>query len=445
MRDADRLDITGQAIPREFINRTLSLLRWLILGSILFITILWPFTTRTGHQVWQLIVLFMLYNLGIEFIRRLVPRLRSFGTIAIVDIVATAMVFYLDYEPGGPLFVLFYLGLICAALNLSTRGTLLYTLAVTVTILAIAPTLPGWSASNEDLRQLSARLIIFALVGAGAALLMGQLRSEIVRSQGARDEAFRLTELGTVRSEFVSTVSHDLQTPITAARAGLGLLTMKASETMDSDERQLLENVQRNIERLNLLLDDLLAYNQIESGNLQLHPEPIDLRSVVTSTISSIQPLIREKQQFLEVDLAEPLLVNGDEHRLEQVIVNLIANAHRHTPSGTRIAVSGYVANGEIRLSVRDTGPGVPKHELDGIFKRFYRLATMGGSSGLGLAIAKALVELHGGKIWAESVEGAGAAFHIALPALSASAGSPIPVTPDTEVDRSSGAAHPDR
>lgn len=357
MNESDTPPMARAPIRREFVNRVLSSLRWAILFSILLITILWPFTTRMGHNVWQLILVFMLYNLVIEALRRFVPALRSFGTVAIIDILAAAVVFYLDYEPGGPLFVLFYLGLIGAVLNLSTRATILYTFAVIAAIVAIAPTLPGWEASNEDLRQLSARMITFALVGIGAALLMGQLRTEIAKSQSARDEAFRLEELGKLRSEFISTVSHDLKTPLTAARAGLGLLSMKTAGELEQDEQLLLENVQRNVERLGLLLDDLLAYNQLEAGALELHAEPIDLRSVVMSTISSVQPLIQEKQQFLEVDLAEPLLVKGDEHRLEQVVVNLLANAHRHTPGGTRIAVSGCVANDDVRLTVRDTGP----------------------------------------------------------------------------------------
>ncbi|MBA2278663.1 MAG: HAMP domain-containing histidine kinase [Chloroflexia bacterium] len=130
--------------------------------------------------------------------------------------------------------------------------------------------------------------------------------------------------------------------------------------------------------------------------------------------VASVLPLIREKGQALVVDLPEPLPVAGDPRRLEQVVVNLLANAHRHTPTSTRIAISGGVRSGDVVLSVSDDGPGIPADELEAIFERYHRLA--GTGSGLGLAIARGIVELHGGRIWAESETGRGTTIHIVLP-----------------------------
>ncbi|MDP9354885.1 MAG: HAMP domain-containing histidine kinase, partial [Chloroflexota bacterium] len=166
--------------------------------------------------------------------------------------------------------------------------------------------------------------------------------------------------------------------------------------------------------RLGLLIDDLLAINQLESGTLRVDRMPLDLRSPATGAVATVQPLIREKGQVLEVDLPEPLPVMGDPRRLEQVIVNLVANANRHTPTGTSIALSGRVSSGDVVLSVRDTGPGIPAEELEAIFERYHRIGGIG--SGLGLAIARGIVELHGGRIWAESEPGEGATIHVVLP-----------------------------
>jgi len=165
-----------------------------------------------------------------------------------------------------------------------------------------------------------------------------------------------------------------------------------------------------------MLIDDLLAYNQLEAGTLRLDREPLDLRAVVTEAMSSMHPLIQEKGQILEVDLPEPLPGEGDPRRLEQVVVNVLANAYLHTPKGIRIGISGRISGSQVSLSVSDTGPGIPQGELEAIFRRFHRLEPARGGSGLGLAIARGIVELHGGRIRAESRAGAGTTFHIILP-----------------------------
>jgi signal transduction histidine kinase len=125
---------------------------------------------------------------------------------------------------------------------------------------------------------------------------------------------------------------------------------------------------------------------------------------------------MREKGQVLEVDLPEPLPYTGDRRRLEQVVVNLLSNAHRHTPPGTHITICGRADRHEACLSVSDNGPGIPRQELEDIFERFHRLDASQDGSGLGLPIARRLVVLHGGRIWAESEPGKGAAFQVVLP-----------------------------
>jgi signal transduction histidine kinase len=129
---------------------------------------------------------------------------------------------------------------------------------------------------------------------------------------------------------------------------------------------------------------------------------------------------LREKGQDLAVDLPEPLLVASDAEELTQAVINLLANAHRHTPGGTRVAVAGRVERGEVVLTVEDTGPGIPAGAREAIFQRFHRLAIPDGTpatgSGLGLAIVRGIVELYGGRVWVADAPGGGAAFNLAFP-----------------------------
>jgi signal transduction histidine kinase len=137
-----------------------------------------------------------------------------------------------------------------------------------------------------------------------------------------------------------------------------------------------------------------------------------------------MSPLIDAKSQMLHVDLPEPLPVDADPWRLEQAVVNVLVNAHQHTPPGTCIELSGRVLAHDIVLKISDTGPGIPPQELKRVFQRFHRVAGPTGGAGLGLAIARGIMELHGGRIWAESQPGSKTTFYMTLPAASHATGS---------------------
>lgn len=239
---------------------------------------------------------------------------------------------------------------------------------------------------------------------------------ERVRLRGAQDQAARLEELLHARADFVAAISHDLHTPLTAIRAGLGLLDASARARLAPDEQEVLDTARHNVERLRFRINDLLAANQIEAGTLELEQTALDLRGTALQALQVLQPLLREKGQVLEIDLPEPLPVIGDATRLEHAVINLLANAHRHTPSGTRITLSGRDTPQEVYLTVRDNGPGIPEGALEAIFGRFRRLDPAARGSGLGLAVARAFVERQGGRLWAERAPEGGAIFHIALP-----------------------------
>ena len=402
--------------PLVFLNSALFWLRWIIIGAMLLISLVWPLASRTGHPIWAYLLVFAAYNLLAELLRQRLPRLRPARWVPLLDLPIAGLLYFFDAEPTGPLFGLFYVAVVSAAICLPLVATLVYT-AITIALVAlIAPTLPLWAGTTMDIRHLGVRLAILSLVGIGTAVLCQQLVREAAAARSSRDEAERLAELDRLRSEFIASISHELRTPLTANQASLGLLELSASDRLTADERQLLANARRNAERLKLLIDDLIAFNQLEAGALQLDHEPLDVRAVVREAVTAVQPLMGAKAQTLTLDLPEPLPIAGDGRRLEQVLVNLLANAYQHTPTGTRITVTGQVTDGHIELTISDTGPGIPPEQLEAIFQRFHRLDPHTGGSGLGLAIARALIELHGGRVWAESQPGQGTTLHLTLP-----------------------------
>ncbi len=416
MRRSLNPTLPAESELNRFLDRALLGLEWGSLAALLLITLVQPATGRTGLPTWALILLFATYLLIVELLRHLVRRLHPFTYKYVLGVPMSGLIYFLGAEPGGPLFVLFFLSLVCATATSTLRGGLLYTAGFAVLTVIIDPTFPRWSPTEGEVRDLGARLVLLCIFGVGTAILRRRLALEQEVAGWARGESERLGEIDRLRDLFISSVSHDLRTPLTATRAGLGLLRTSASGRLQPDERDLLDNARRNTDRLGMLVDDLLAYNQLEAGTLRLDREPLDLRAVVTEAIASVHPLIREKGQTLEANMPEPLPGEGDPRRLEQAIANVLANAHQHTPGGTRIGIAGRVSGGEVSLSVDDNGPGIPQGELEAVFRRFHRLGSGRGGSGLGLAIARGIVELHEGRIWAESQPGEGATFQVVWP-----------------------------
>lgn len=418
MSESADATLPGESGIHRFLDRSLLGLEWGGVAAILLVTLLQPTTGRTGLPTWGLVLLFAAYLLLVDLLRNNLRPLHPFTLKYVLGVPVSALIYYLGSEPGGPLFVLFFLAVVCATATLSLRGSLYYAASVATLTLVIDPTFPQWSPARGDVRDLSARLVLLATFAAGTAILRRRLMMEQETARSARGEAERLEELDRLRMDFVSSVSHDLRTPLTSVRAGLGLLEASAFQRLRTDEGELLRNARRNTDWLSMLIDDLLAYNQLVAGTLRADRQPLDMRAVVTDAMASVHPLIQEKGQTLEVDLPGQLAISGDPRQVEQVIVNLLGNASRHTPRGTRIMISGRVVGGEVLLTVRDNGPGIPAEHLERIFERFHRVHSAEAGSGLGLAIVSGIVNLHGGRVWAESEPGTGAAFHVALPPL---------------------------
>jgi PAS domain S-box-containing protein len=219
------------------------------------------------------------------------------------------------------------------------------------------------------------------------------------------------------REDVLAIVSHDLKTPVTTMALVAHLL--RQSERIDAGKlREFADRVQRSVDKMLLLIDDLLDFAKIQSGTFSVETYADRLNHLVMPAIDSIRVLAEAKRQTLAVDLSSSLPeVAVDAHRIGQVMFNLLGNAIKFTPEGGTIRVSARQQGNAVIVSVADTGPGIPPEHLSKVFDRFWQpQGTRHMGSGLGLSIAKGIVEAHGGTIWAESELGKGSSFSFTLP-----------------------------
>lgn len=234
-------------------------------------------------------------------------------------------------------------------------------------------------------------------------------------------------EVDRLKSEFVATVSHELRTPMTSIRGYVDVLLMGAAGALSENQIHFLDIIRSNTERLNVLVTDLLDISRIESGRITLAPQPVSLEEITKDVMDDFQSRSKDDEKTMEfsLDITRELpTVNADPDRLRQIINNLVENAYHYTPENGQITVSVHEVNGgdEVQINVRDNGVGISIDDQEQVFERFYRgenplvLATPG--TGLGLAIVKQLVEMHKGRIWAESSGkvGEGSIFSFTLP-----------------------------
>lgn len=219
---------------------------------------------------------------------------------------------------------------------------------------------------------------------------------------------------------FIDTLSHELKTPLTSIIAAAGLLAEELEAGGDSSHRKLIQTILRNASTLETRLAELLDTVKTGAGEIQLQMEPVDITSLLRGTGMQISPLIQGKGQHLDIDLPSSLpIIRGDGQRLEQVVLNLLNNATKFSEEGSNILLKARSRDTEIVVEVHDSGIGIAPEEQPRLFKPYSRLDAdrqRHPGLGLGLALAKQVVELHGGRIWVESEPGKGSVFSFTLP-----------------------------
>jgi two-component system NtrC family sensor kinase len=226
-----------------------------------------------------------------------------------------------------------------------------------------------------------------------------------------------LKELDRIKSDFVSTVSHDLRSPLTAILGYVELIDRAGPVT--EQQREFIRRVQFSVGNITALINDLLDLGRIEAGFDALK-EIVPISTIIRHSVESYRNRLDEKSQELRMEVAEDLpTVLGNPVRLRQMMGNLVGNAIKYTPSNGCIDVSARAEDGQIIVQVKDNGAGIPPGDQPYIFDKFYRASNVPpdvSGTGLGLAIVKSIVENHQGRIWVDSVVGMGTTFTIVLP-----------------------------
>lgn len=232
----------------------------------------------------------------------------------------------------------------------------------------------------------------------------------------------RIAELDKLKSVFLSMVSHELRTPLTTIQGYISFLRTEKSGALNAQQKECLKISEETTDTLNHLIEELLDLSKIEAGEFKVKLASVDMREIINKATASLQILANKQGVVLENNIAKDLpLVWADKERILQVVTNLLENAIKFNREGGKVSISADFSAGNNRetFCVLDTGIGIAQDLLDKIFDKFYQADSSRkrryGGCGLGLAISKSIIDLHHGKIWAESKVGAGSRFFFEL------------------------------
>jgi two-component system, NtrC family, sensor histidine kinase KinB len=233
----------------------------------------------------------------------------------------------------------------------------------------------------------------------------------------------RFKDLDRMKSEFIATVSHELRTPLTSLSMGIDILAQDVVGFVNQRQKDLLVAAKDDTERLRKLVKELLDLSKLESGKYEMKKELVDFRRLVEDAVRPLRLPFEEKQIHLELAIPDHLhALSADPHQLTWVVTNLLSNALRYTETGGKVQLTAKEENHELFVTVADTGHGIPQENLETVFDKFVQVKssteTTPGSVGLGLAIAREVVEAHGGRIWVESQIGVGSTFFFTIPTV---------------------------
>ncbi|MEA3189867.1 MAG: hypothetical protein QOD77_449 [Thermoplasmata archaeon] len=368
---------------------------------------------------------------------RRVPVLRAAMFTAVTDAALITLWILATGVFASPYYLLWYLSLIAVAFRFEPKVSWLATCLYSVCYVAIVA-LAG--QFEDNLVQLTIRVMYIALCGALGALL-AHATAEVFRERvdltrhvqaerqaQAAKELERLREMDRFKTDFINTAAHELNTPLTPIK--LQLLMLKRRVPEGTEDRKAVDMLDRNLERLSLLVGDMLDVARLQAGRLRLEPKATDLAKLLVEACDTFADSAYARHVTLDLDAQGPLLAQVDGKRITQVVYNLVSNALKFTPADGRVTVRGKNDGGQVRITVTDTGVGLAPDQAAQLFRPFtqlHRHQIQAPGTGLGLYISAGIVERHGGTISCTSPGvGQGATFTVLLPA----AGTPPPEPP---------------
>lgn len=320
-------------------------------------------------------------------------------------------------------------------------ATMAVLVVVGIFVLGILSLLSAWGRPTADYVEIeiavgAGALIAMLAIAFGALILARTLAVEnwdldkrvslktaelMVANEKLSTTVSQLEEATRLKEDLLANVSHELRTPLTLIKVAAATLTRSDGELPPAKRAQMHTRIDSGIERLIRMVEDLLAFSRLEAGRLKLGLEEGDFGAHVDHTVHALAPIAVPKGVSLET-IIEPGLppMWFDRSRLAQILINLVENAIKFTPTGGSVTVRVGRAGEFAQLAVADTGEGIPPEHLPHVFERFYQvdrtMRRQHGGTGLGLAVVKSLVELHGGTVTVESQVGTGTTFWVRLP-----------------------------
>jgi signal transduction histidine kinase len=402
---------------------------WARVGGAALIFFLGPFFPNIGTAYLIALGVFVLgYAVIVFWMMRSKPEtfdgLTRVMFVLDIGIVSSAMLVF-SSDPSWTTWVVGSLIIIAGGFRFGTAGAFTAAGAVSLAYVAIA----AYRSETYGLMAEPWRVAFHVSVFLLAAYMMSGLLRELEHLRAQREkfvrqavEAAALRQADRIKSEFLAAMSHDFRSPLTVVRGAVELLLGERPGSLTTAQRELAESAERNVRRLEDFTAQLLEMARLEEGQIALDKEEIDAIALVRDVVADHAILAKQKRQWisLDVDLDPPHVV-ADRSKMQQALANLIVNAIRYAPQGTPILVAAHRRGDELRIEVRDHGPGIAEEDRQRIFDKFFRGHNADGTagSGLGLAIARSLVTLHGGTLEYEENPGGGSAFVTVLPLAS--------------------------
>jgi two-component system sensor histidine kinase KdpD len=305
--------------------------------------------------------------------------------------------------------MVYLLGVTIAALRLG-RFASMVTAVLSVAAFDFFFTAPYFTFAVDD-RRLLLTFVVFLVV----AYVIADLSERLRRATAVAHEHELEARNERMRSVLLSSLSHDLKTPLAAVLGAASALLDRDDDVPVERRREYLATIADETSRISRLVRRLYYATSLEWGEVRVRREWLPLEEVVGVALSRLNGALARRPVDVRID-SDASLVSADATLLEQVFLNLLENAAKHTPASTPLAISARRVEGGVEVAVTDSGGGVPRGMEERVFEKFLRAARSSGGMGLGLAICRGIVDAHGGRIWCENCESGGASFRFVLP-----------------------------